>query len=184
MPVGRRCGAVTRVRTHGQAPLTRMRAEGPSQPEYVRRWTCPMRRRVLRRSRARCPAKQSLLEARGLGARITGGFSWLWQRRSVGLRDIPSRDSVSRSRQHGLGSQRVTPWIARVHARGGVLLTGLPRLIKEVDPSASAPRAVVRGVCRTGRVSRIAGEHYLFVTNGRDVLREIDSVVSSISEKP
>jgi hypothetical protein len=35
-----------------------------------------------------------------------------------------------------------------------------------------------------GSVSEIAGEHHLFVTNARDVLREIDSFASSISEKP
>jgi hypothetical protein len=56
------------------------------------------------------------------------------QRVAIGLRNVLSRDSATRSRQRRLGPGGDT-CMARIRgARGDAFRTGLPRLFKNVDP--------------------------------------------------
>jgi hypothetical protein len=61
-----------------------------------------------------------------------------WQRVAIGLRDILSRDSATRSRQRPRWWQRATlSWPGFEGARGDAFRTGLPRLFKTLGRSGS-----------------------------------------------
>jgi hypothetical protein len=65
---------------------------------------------------------------------IAARFGRLGQRRAVRLRDILSRDSATRSRQHRFGRSGRHLHSPNSRCCGDAFRTGLPRLFKNVDP--------------------------------------------------